>query len=109
MLVNSIGGFMGEKVKRVKRKATESLGVITKLLARSIEQRAAAIDAVDFTQEQIAIVARAEKPSKSVVKKLNAALVVANSALAYYEANVKELQKRQASAMKAIEKAQSKA
>jgi hypothetical protein len=100
---------MGEKVKRVKRKATESLGVITKLLARSIEQRAAAVDAVDFTQEQIAIVARAEKPSKSVVKKLNAALVVANSALAYYEANVKELQKRQASAMKAIEKAQSKA
>jgi hypothetical protein len=100
---------MVEKVKRVKRKATESLGVITKLLARSIEQRAAAVDAVDFTQEQIAIVARAEKPSKSVVKKLNAALVVANSALAYYEANVKELQKRQASAMKAIEKAQSKA
>jgi hypothetical protein len=100
---------MGEKVKRAKRTATESRGVIKKLLARSIEQRAAAMDAVDFTQEQIAIVARAEKPSKSVVKKLNAALDVANKALAYYEANVKELQKRQASAMKAIEKAQSKA
>jgi hypothetical protein len=97
---------MGEKVKRVKRKATESLGVITKLLARSIEQRAAAVDVVDFTQWQITVAEAADKPSKSVVKKLNDSLAVARGVLAYYEANVMELQKTQANALKAIEKAQ---
>ena len=100
---------MGEKVKRVKRKATESLGVITKLLARTVEQRAAAQDTVEYAQQHLVEACLAEKPDKALIKKLEASLEVARKALAYYEDNAKALHKKQASAMKAIEKAQSKA
>jgi hypothetical protein len=92
--------------KKVKRKPVETLGVINKLLARSVEQRAIAADSLEFTQQHLAELCLEQKPSKKLVKAAEKALETAKAALAYYERNTKELQKRQASAMKAIAKAQ---
>lgn len=100
---------MSKKAKQTKRTSTESVGVINKLLARSVEQRAIAADVVEFERANLVELALAINPSKKVVAAAENALAVAAKTLAYYESNTRELQAKLASAIKQVEKAQAKA
>jgi Flp pilus assembly protein TadD len=100
---------MSTKAKQTKRTATESVGVINKLLARSVEQRAIAADVVEFERANLLELALALNPSKKVVAAAENALATASQTFAYYERNTRELQAKLASAIKQVEKAQAKA
>ena len=100
---------MSKKAKKTKRTATESVGVINKLLARSVEQRAIAADVVEFERANLVELALALNPSKKVVAAAEKALATASQTLAYYERNTRELQAKLARAVKQVEKAQTKA
>jgi len=95
---------MSKKAKQTKRTATESIGVINKLLARSIEQRALAADVVEFERATLVELAIESKPNKKLV----AALATATATLAYFEENTRTLQAKLASAMKSVAKATAK-
>ncbi len=99
---------MSKKAKQTKRTATESIGVINKLLARSIEQRALAADVVEFERATLVELAIESKPNKKLVAKSEAALATATATLAYFEENTSALQAKLASAMKSVAKATAK-
>lgn len=94
---------MATKSKTKKRGALESIGVINKLLARSVEQRAIAADIVEFERANLVELSLAQNPSKSLVKRAEEALETASKTLAYFDENSRTLQKKLASAMKSIE------
>lgn len=99
---------MSKKAKQTKRTATESIGVINKLLARSIEQRALAADVVEFERATLVELAIESKPNKKLVAKSESALATATATLAYFEENTRTLQAKLASAMRSVAKATAK-